>query len=212
MYRHDDGPVPPPMGYAEALGNDYLVRREKRQCIGSEKPAMRPVQLDNGATTLTALWWQGDMNKRQRTQYEHSHGNSSSSSNDVTIKSEKQNLSPSSSSSLSSSSSSLGFSSGSSRRAKHVDATLEQWPESDFRLLVQKLAPSVTSEMLAERFSVYRSFSMARVIVDKSTGESRGFGFVSMLDMDDFRRAISEMTGRLIQGRAIVVKRAKINK
>jgi RNA recognition motif-containing protein len=53
----------------------------------------------------------------------------------------------------------------------------------------------VTDEVLIKAFHHYPSFQRARVIRDKRTGKSRGFGFVSFSDLNDFARAMREMNG-----------------
>eukprot|EP00010_Vexillifera_abyssalis_P000992 CAMPEP_0201557858 /NCGR_PEP_ID=MMETSP0173_2-20130828/64298_1 /ASSEMBLY_ACC=CAM_ASM_000268 /TAXON_ID=218659 /ORGANISM="Vexillifera sp., Strain DIVA3 564/2" /LENGTH=268 /DNA_ID=CAMNT_0047970923 /DNA_START=67 /DNA_END=870 /DNA_ORIENTATION=- len=78
---------------------------------------------------------------------------------------------------------------------KWTDKTLLEWPENDFRIFVGDLSNEVTQEMLAEKFQHYPSFAKAKVIREKS-GKSRGYGFVSLLDPNDFVNALQEMNGK----------------
>ncbi|VDM00566.1 unnamed protein product, partial [Schistocephalus solidus] len=65
----------------------------------------------------------------------------------------------------------------------------------DFRLFCGDLGNEVSDDTLTRAFSRYPSFQKAKVIVDKRSGKSRGYGFVSFSDPSDFTRAIREMNG-----------------
>lgn len=67
---------------------------------------------------------------------------------------------------------------------------------------------TTTSAELEEHFSKVGAVSSAQVITDRETGRSRGFGFVEMGD-DEARRAIDELTGSSLGGRAITVNEAR---
>ena len=54
----------------------------------------------------------------------------------------------------------------------------------------------------------YSSVSSVKLIKDRETGKSKGFGFVEMPDEDAARRAISELNGSDYEGRTMVVKEA----
>lgn len=54
------------------------------------------------------------------------------------------------------------------------DPTLDEWPESDYRIFCGDLGNEVTDEILATAFRKYPSFLKARVIRDKRTGKTRG--------------------------------------
>lgn len=62
------------------------------------------------------------------------------------------------------------------------DPTLEEWPENDYRIFCGDLGNEVTDDVLANAFKKYPSFVKARVIRDKKTLKSKGFGFVSILN------------------------------
>lgn len=66
----------------------------------------------------------------------------------------------------------------------------------DFRIFCGDLGNEVSDDTLIRAFSRYPSFRKAKVIVDKRTGKSRGYGFVSFSDPNDFTRAMREMNGR----------------
>eukprot|EP00349_Pseudokeronopsis_sp_Brazil_P003805 CAMPEP_0202962748 /NCGR_PEP_ID=MMETSP1396-20130829/6820_1 /ASSEMBLY_ACC=CAM_ASM_000872 /TAXON_ID= /ORGANISM="Pseudokeronopsis sp., Strain Brazil" /LENGTH=83 /DNA_ID=CAMNT_0049683503 /DNA_START=199 /DNA_END=450 /DNA_ORIENTATION=- len=73
------------------------------------------------------------------------------------------------------------------------DETLEHWPENDFRIFCGDLGNEVNDDVLANAFKKYPSFMKAKVIRDKRTLKSRGYGFVSLMNQDDYIRAMKEM-------------------
>lgn len=75
------------------------------------------------------------------------------------------------------------------------DTTLEDWDDNDFRLFAGDLGNEVTEELLYKAFSKYPSLLRTRVVRDTRTMKSRGFGFISFKDPDDFVRAWREMNG-----------------
>ena len=87
-----------------------------------------------------------------------------------------------------------------------VDPTLTQWPANDFRLFIGNLAKDLKQSALETAFSIYPSFHMARIMYDKHTGKSRGYGFVSLLDPKDCARAIREKDQSWLGSRPIKVK------
>lgn len=90
-----------------------------------------------------------------------------------------------------------------------VDNILAQFPLNDFRLFVGNLGSDVTEQKLAEAFqSRYPSFAMARIVYDKTTGESKGYGFVSVMDPKDCAKAIREMNQSWLGSRPIKVQRS----
>lgn len=66
----------------------------------------------------------------------------------------------------------------------------------DFRIFVGDLGKEVTDEVLKMAFSGYGSFKRARVVRDKKTGKTKGYGFVSFGEAADFSKALKEMQGR----------------
>jgi|JI81AbrownRNA_FD_contig_31_2192501_length_453_multi_7_in_0_out_0_1 RNA recognition motif-containing protein len=76
-------------------------------------------------------------------------------------------------------------------------------------IFVSGLNYSLTSEELSELFAQYGSVSSAKVIMDKMTGRSRGFGFVEMSNDEEGRNAVSALDQSDIKGRKINVKEAE---
>lgn len=66
----------------------------------------------------------------------------------------------------------------------------------------------VNDEVLTNAFKKYESFSKAKVIRDKKTMKSKGFGFVSILKVDDYIKAMREMQGKYVGNRPITLKRS----
>lgn len=89
-----------------------------------------------------------------------------------------------------------------------TDDTLAEWDPSHFRLFVGNLAGETTDDSLLKAFSRWKSVQKARVIRDKRTTKSKGFGFVSFSDADDFFQAAKEMNGKYIQSHPVIVKRS----
>jgi RNA recognition motif-containing protein len=76
-------------------------------------------------------------------------------------------------------------------------------------IFVAKLNYGTTSDSLRELFETIGEVSSAKVIIDKYTGKSRGFGFVEMDNDDEANRAIEELNEREFEGNVIVIKKAK---
>jgi RNA recognition motif-containing protein len=76
-------------------------------------------------------------------------------------------------------------------------------------LYVSNLSFHVSDEDLTNLFSAYGNVSSAKVIMDRETGRSRGFGFVEMPDEAEAKTAIKELTGKAIEGRSISVTEAR---
>eukprot|EP00798_Chlamydomonas_sp_ICE-L_P011539 gene11539-34251_t len=81
------------------------------------------------------------------------------------------------------------------------DSTLDEWPENDFRIFVGDMGNEVTDDNLAKAFNKYESFAKAKIVRDKRTNKSKGFGFVSFTDSNDFAKALREMQGKYIGNR-----------
>lgn len=67
------------------------------------------------------------------------------------------------------------------------------------------LAYELTSDELRAAFEQCGRVDDARIMVDRETGKSRGFGFVTMPDGEEGRRAISKLGGSELAGRRLVV-------
>jgi RNA recognition motif-containing protein len=76
-------------------------------------------------------------------------------------------------------------------------------------IYVSNLSFNVQDEDLREFFAEYGEVTSAKVIMDKFTNRSRGFGFVEMSDDAAAQKAIQELDGATVEGRAIRVSEAK---
>lgn len=77
--------------------------------------------------------------------------------------------------------------------------------ETKNKLFVGNLPYSLKDEGLAEIFAEVGEVAEARVIFDRFSGRSKGFGFVTMSDEETAQKAIDEMNGKEIEGRKITV-------
>jgi len=77
------------------------------------------------------------------------------------------------------------------------------------KLYVGNLAYSVRDESLHQAFSQFGSVTSAKVMMDRDTGRSKGFGFVEMGSDAEAQSAINGMNGQALEGRAIVVNEAR---
>ncbi len=75
-------------------------------------------------------------------------------------------------------------------------------------LYVSNLGFQVTDEELKSMFNKYGEVTSAKVIMDRETGRSRGFGFVEMADQAG-EKAMSELDGTSVDGRTISVTKAR---
>ena len=76
-------------------------------------------------------------------------------------------------------------------------------------IYVSNLSFNVQDEDLREFFTPYGEVSSAKVITDRETGRSRGFGFVEMADDAAAQKAIAELDNGTVEGRTIKVMEAK---
>jgi RNA recognition motif-containing protein len=76
-------------------------------------------------------------------------------------------------------------------------------------IFVSNLSFNVQDEDLREFFTPYGTVTSAKVITDKFTGKSRGFGFVEMTDDTASKKAIAELDGATVDNRVIKVVEAK---
>jgi RNA recognition motif-containing protein len=77
------------------------------------------------------------------------------------------------------------------------------------KLYVGNLAYSVRDDSLLQAFSPFGTVTSAKVMMDRETGRSKGFGFVEMGSDAEAQAAINGMNGQAIDGRAIVVNEAR---
>lgn len=77
------------------------------------------------------------------------------------------------------------------------------------KLFVGGIAWATTEEGLKELFGQVGNVVEVKIIVDRMTGKSRGFGFVTMETEDEAQKAIKEFNGKELDGRTLVVNEAK---
>jgi RNA recognition motif-containing protein len=77
------------------------------------------------------------------------------------------------------------------------------------RLFVGNLAFQTTEENLRSAFEAHGSVVDAKIITDRETGRSRGFGFLTMANAQEATAAIAAMNGAMIDGRALRVNEAE---
>ena len=77
------------------------------------------------------------------------------------------------------------------------------------KLFVGSLSYNVTSDQLNDLFAAIGAVESAVVIVDRYSNRSKGFGFVEMASDDDAKKAIAELNGKEVDGRAIIVNEAR---
>ncbi len=77
------------------------------------------------------------------------------------------------------------------------------------KLFVGGLSWSTTDEDLRKAFVAHGEITEAKVITDRDTGRSRGFGFVTFVRDEDAKTAISKMNGTSLNGRNITVNEAQ---
>ena len=77
------------------------------------------------------------------------------------------------------------------------------------KLYVGNLAYAVRDEDLNQAFGQFGTVTSAKVMMDRDTGRSKGFGFVEMGSDAEAQSAIEGMNGQSLSGRAIVVNEAR---
>lgn len=77
------------------------------------------------------------------------------------------------------------------------------------KLYVGSLPFSTTEEELHELFSSFGPIASVRIVTDKFTGMSKGFGFVEMENADDARKAVEGLNGKALNGRTLIVNDAR---
>ncbi len=76
-------------------------------------------------------------------------------------------------------------------------------------IYVGNLSYKISDQELEEVFEEFGEVISAKVIKDRETGSSTGFGFVEMADDEDAQAAIEELDGSEIDGRAVKVNKAR---
>jgi RNA recognition motif-containing protein len=76
-------------------------------------------------------------------------------------------------------------------------------------IFVGSLPFSIDEADLRESFGVYGTVNSVKIITDKFTGRSKGFGFVEMENDTEAEKAIQELNGATVDGRTIVVNKSE---
>tara|TARA_R110002072_G_scaffold534_7_gene4142 strand:- start:46596 stop:46856 length:261 start_codon:yes stop_codon:yes gene_type:complete len=77
------------------------------------------------------------------------------------------------------------------------------------KLYVGNLPYSISEEQISTTFESYGAVASVRIITDRDTGRSKGFGFVEMENGDDAMTAIENLNGHEFEGRKLTVNEAR---
>ncbi len=77
------------------------------------------------------------------------------------------------------------------------------------RLYVGNLSYATSEATLSDLFGTVGEVLSVRIVTDRFTGQSRGFGFVDMAERDAAHQAIQQLNGHVVDGRPIKVAEAK---
>ncbi|XP_028401582.1 RNA-binding protein 42-like [Dendronephthya gigantea] len=88
------------------------------------------------------------------------------------------------------------------------DTSLADWDPNDFRIFVGDIGNEVTDEALTRAFAKYPSFQKAKVIRERKTNKTKGYGFVSFKESSDFIKAMREMNGKYVGNRPIKLRKS----
>lgn len=76
-------------------------------------------------------------------------------------------------------------------------------------IYVGNLSYSLSEEELRDAFAAHGEVSSVKVLMDRETGRSRGFGFVEMPNQSEAEAAVSEVNGKEVGGRPLRVNEAR---
>lgn len=79
------------------------------------------------------------------------------------------------------------------------------------KLLVRNLSRETTEDEVLQMFQAYGAVQYCKLVMDRDTGKSKGFGFVEMPRAGDAKAAVKELNGRELGGNKIRVKKAEQN-
>ncbi len=77
------------------------------------------------------------------------------------------------------------------------------------KLLIRKLAHTTTEAELRVMFEAYGTVQSCHLVMDKNTGDSKGFGFIEMPKPGDAKAAMKNLNGKELAGNKIRVKKAE---
>jgi RNA recognition motif-containing protein len=81
--------------------------------------------------------------------------------------------------------------------------------EKEVNIYVGNLSHDATEDSLRDAFAAFGQVESVNIIKDRFSGESRGFGFVEMPSKQEAEKAIEEMNGKDLMGRAVSVNEAR---
>lgn len=90
-----------------------------------------------------------------------------------------------------------------------IDPSMSDWPDDDYRIFVGNLGNEVTDTILRNAFLKYSSLKKVKVIRDSRNGKSKGYGFISLLDEQDYINCMNEMQGKYVGNRCVKLIRSK---
>ncbi len=76
-------------------------------------------------------------------------------------------------------------------------------------IFIGSLSYEVREDELRELFEEFGEVTSCKIIIDRETGRSKGFGFVEMAQKSDAQSAIEQLNGKSVQGRTIAVNEAR---
>ena len=76
-------------------------------------------------------------------------------------------------------------------------------------LYIGNLSFKMTEEELKEIFEGFGEVNRVKIITDRETGRSRGFGFVEYKNKEDGEKATNELNGKEVQGRSLIVNESR---
>ncbi|XP_063724150.1 RNA-binding protein 42-like [Symsagittifera roscoffensis] len=88
------------------------------------------------------------------------------------------------------------------------DMSLHDWDPNDFRVFCGDLGNEVSDDHLRRAFSQYPSLQRVKVVRDKRTNKTKGYGFLSFSDSADYVRAMKEMNGKYVGNRPIKLRKS----
>lgn len=77
------------------------------------------------------------------------------------------------------------------------------------KVYVGSLPYSMTEQQLSSLFAEHGTVQSAKIITDKYTGQSKGFGFVEMGSDEEAQKAITALNGQQVEGRRVIVSEAR---
>jgi RNA-binding proteins (RRM domain) len=77
------------------------------------------------------------------------------------------------------------------------------------KLFVGSLPWAIDDQGLADLFKEFGAVASAKVIMDRETNRSKGFGFVEMSSDDEAKAAVEQLNGKELAGRAVIVSEAR---